>query len=102
MQFPKNKRIKLSKTEWARLRQYIINRDGACVNCGYAGSMAPSHVLGKGAGGNDSPNNLVWLCQTGPGMTEGCHPKYDRHEIELPEWVKEKLANEPLKLGGKR
>lgn len=94
----KRPRIKLSKTAWAKLRQYVIGRDGACVVCGYAGSMAPAHVKGRGAGGNDSPNNVVWLCQVGPNMTEGCHPKYDRYEIVLPYDIYYMLRSEPERL----
>jgi hypothetical protein len=91
----KNKRIILSKTEWARLRNYVIARDGACLVCGYSGSMAPAHVVGRGAGGDDSPRNVIWLCQIGPGMTEGCHPKLDQYKITLPDHVYRMLEAEP-------
>lgn len=93
--FQKTKRIVLSKTEWKRLREYVINRDKCCLICGYSGSMAPAHVKGKGAGGDDSPRNVIWLCQIGPNMTEGCHPKFDRYEITLDDSVYLMLGQEP-------
>lgn len=96
--FKKQKRIKLPTTEWRKLREYVQERDKRCVICGYSGSMAPAHVIGKGAGGDDSPRNVVWLCQVGPDFKEGCHPRFDRYEIELPESVKLMLDMEPLYL----
>jgi len=96
--FPKQKRIKLSPAEWKRMREYILNRDGKCLNCGYKENLVPAHVIGKGCGGDDSARNLVSLCAVGPNMTEGCHIRFDRYEFSLSNRVLAMLEQEPLYL----
>jgi hypothetical protein len=98
MLFPKDKRIKLSKTKLNKVREYVFERDESCVNCGTFSVPQLAHVVGRGAGGNDSPNNLVQLCGIKPDLSKGCHPKFDQGEIDLPGHVYSMLKSEPLYL----
>ena len=99
MQFPKSKRIKLSTTNLNKLRTYVFDRDGACVVCGAWSVPQLAHVRGKGANGDDSPNNTVRLCGIKPDLSKGCHPMYDQGEIDLPDHVYDMLKLEPIYLG---
>ena len=99
MMFPKDKRIKLSVTNLNKLRAYVFKRDGACVLCGNQSSPQLAHVRGRGAGGDDSPNNTVRLCGIKPDFTTGCHPLFDDYKIDLKIETYEMLEGETLHLG---
>lgn len=86
--FPKNPRNKLSPRKYNQLCQYVWDRDQYCVFCGRWDNSTPAHVQRRSQGGHDSPQNVVRACVD-------CHAKFDRYEIELPEHIKEMLANEP-------
>lgn len=62
----KPKRIKLTRTEWLKLRTKVEQRaNSRCEICdkwlGY-GEGAPHHIKSKGAGGDDTEVNLLWIC----------------------------------------
>ena len=92
--FKKNKRIKLSPTAWRKLRDYVHERDGCCQICGSKASMAPAHVVGRGAGGDDSPANVVWLCSSTIDR-KGCHEMFDSYEVGIHDDVYKMLVGEP-------
>ena len=88
---PKQPRIRLSQKKYTQLKKHVYNRDKYCLICGRTDNATPAHVIRKSQGGNDSPNNLIRLCQD-------CHTSFDNYEIELPEHVKRMLEQEPLYL----
>ena len=63
---PKHKRIKLSKTKWEKLVDELYKRErGICQRCKqWIGreQANPHHIISKGAGGDDSLDNLMLLC----------------------------------------
>ena len=66
---------KISKSQWARLRLIIFERDGyRCVQCGRAGKLHCDHVIPLESGGDETdPDNLQTLCRD-------CHIKKTRRE----------------------
>ena len=64
---PKNKRIKLSQKKYIELKLKVYERDKYCVLCGRTATNL-HHVKYRSAGGGDTENNTVMLCQS-------CHEK---------------------------
>lgn len=60
-------------------REAVLARDTFCRMCGVARATDPHHILPRGRGGTDSPDNgagLCWLCHdyithTAEGIREG-------------------------------
>lgn len=55
--FPKKKRIENQKL----LDEY---RNRPCEVCGLAPKSDPHHLISRGAGGDDTPENLISLCRS--------------------------------------
>ena len=52
-----------STTQWRKLREIVIRRDGGmCQACGLEGNHV-DHIVPRRLGGDDSLNNLQLLCQ---------------------------------------
>ena len=57
---------KRSTRERQRFKMLVLERDGRCLACGLyldEWTVNPHHIITKGAGGDDSPENGVALCQ---------------------------------------
>ena len=53
-----------STTQWRRIRQTVINRDGCCQRCGTEDNLSVDHIVPRSLGGDDSLSNLEVLCQS--------------------------------------
>lgn len=55
-------------TEWNKLRQSILDRDGHI--CAYCGAEADTvdHIIAKNNGGEDVPGNLISACRRCNGI----------------------------------
>ena len=82
---PKKKRIKLTGADYHRLRyEAWYNAGGCCEVCFRYATFEPGrenhgvihHVKSKGSGGDDSLENVVWLCNV-------CHDKVHRGLIKI-------------------
>jgi 5-methylcytosine-specific restriction protein A len=51
-----------STTQWRKLREIVIRRDGICQMCGMDGNHV-DHIVPRKLGGDDSLNNLQLLCE---------------------------------------
>jgi 5-methylcytosine-specific restriction endonuclease McrA len=51
-----------STTQWRKIRQLVINRDGCCQRCGTEDNLSVDHIVPRNLGGNDSLDNLEVLC----------------------------------------
>jgi 5-methylcytosine-specific restriction endonuclease McrA len=47
---------------WRQLSLLVIQRDGACVQCGSTHYLSAHHIRAREHGGADHPSNLVALC----------------------------------------
>jgi 5-methylcytosine-specific restriction endonuclease McrA len=47
---------------WRQLSLAVIERDGACVQCGATSMLNAHHVIRREEGGPDTPANLIALC----------------------------------------
>lgn len=64
--------------EWRRLRALVLARDPVCTNCQRAPSTTVDHIRSRGAGGDESMENLRGLCRR-------CHDRKsaaDGHEAK--------------------
>ena len=50
-----------STSQWRKLREIVIRRDGVCQMCGMEGNHV-DHVIPRKHGGDDSLSNLQLLC----------------------------------------
>jgi len=64
--------------------QRVINDDGErspyCMRCGFWGYIERHHIKSRGSGGDDSPENIIDLCD-GP-TTNDCHG--EAHNGHIP------------------
>jgi 5-methylcytosine-specific restriction endonuclease McrA len=51
-----------STSQWRRIRQTVINRDGCCQMCGTEERLTVDHIVPRILGGDDNLNNLQVLC----------------------------------------
>jgi len=51
-----------STTQWRKIRQLVINRDGCCQRCGTEDNLSVDHIVPRKLGGDDSLSNLEVLC----------------------------------------
>jgi 5-methylcytosine-specific restriction endonuclease McrA len=51
-----------STSQWRRIRQTVINRDGCCQRCGTEERLTVDHIVPRVLGGDDSLSNLQVLC----------------------------------------
>jgi 5-methylcytosine-specific restriction endonuclease McrA len=51
-----------STTQWRKIRQIVINRDGCCQRCGTEDNLSVDHIVPRKLGGDDSLSNLEVLC----------------------------------------
>jgi 5-methylcytosine-specific restriction endonuclease McrA len=51
-----------STSQWRRIRQTVINRDGCCQLCGTEERLTVDHIVPRVLGGDDNLNNLQVLC----------------------------------------
>jgi 5-methylcytosine-specific restriction endonuclease McrA len=51
-----------STSQWRRIRQTVINRDGCCQMCGTEERLSVDHIVPRSLGGDDSLSNLQVLC----------------------------------------
>ncbi len=51
-----------STSQWRRIRQTVINRDGCCQRCGAEERLTVDHIVPRILGGDDNLNNLQVLC----------------------------------------
>jgi 5-methylcytosine-specific restriction endonuclease McrA len=59
----KQRRIRLDRPEYEKLRQEILRRDGwRCQACGANSSLEVHHQEFRSRGGCDSEENLITLC----------------------------------------
>jgi hypothetical protein len=88
------KRRKKSPAKWARQFgsaervEYVKSRP--CANCGVVGFTENAHGHHEKAGMGQRASYLAIIPLCGPWSVgtyqwEGCHAKYDRHELFLPE-----------------
>ena len=81
---------------YVKLKMYVLERDNyRCVFCGNPSSLTPAHVQRRSQGRLDTPRNLITACVVGMDGKEGCHTRFDKYEIELPEETREMLRGEP-------
>ena len=73
----KNHYRALSKSQWARLRKQVFERDAhRCRQCGRAGKLHCDHRVPLFSGGSETdPDNLQTLCKN-------CHVAKNRREHE--------------------
>jgi 5-methylcytosine-specific restriction endonuclease McrA len=53
-----------STSQWRRIREQIIRRDGCCQMCGTEDRLSVDHIVPRVLGGTDSPDNLQVLCSS--------------------------------------
>lgn len=53
-----------STTQWRRIRQTVINRDGCCQLCGTEDNLSVDHIVPRSLGGTDNLDNLEVLCSS--------------------------------------
>jgi 5-methylcytosine-specific restriction endonuclease McrA len=53
-----------STTQWRRIRQTVINRDGCCQKCGTEDRLSVDHIVPRSLGGTDNLDNLEVLCSS--------------------------------------
>lgn len=53
-----------STTQWRRIRQTVINRDGCCQRCGTEDNLSVDHIVPRSLGGTDNLDNLEVLCSS--------------------------------------
>jgi 5-methylcytosine-specific restriction endonuclease McrA len=51
-----------STSQWRKIRERIIKRDGVCQQCGSDEKLTVDHIIPRKLGGNDSMDNLQVLC----------------------------------------
>ena len=51
-----------STSQWRRIREQVIRRDGCCQVCGTEERLTVDHIVPRRLGGNDSLDNLQVLC----------------------------------------
>lgn len=51
-----------TETDWPKIREMILHRDGRCLCCGAVMGLAPHHIKSRGSGGTDLETNIVTLC----------------------------------------
>jgi 5-methylcytosine-specific restriction endonuclease McrA len=51
-----------STSQWRRIREQIIKRDGCCQMCGTEDRLTVDHIVPRIHGGDDNPSNLQVLC----------------------------------------
>lgn len=65
------------KGQWIEVRLQVLERDGyRCQVCKNAENLDVHHIVARQDGGNDSPDNLITLC-------EHCHRKVHKGQIEV-------------------
>lgn len=63
MQLPKPRRTKLSKSQYAKLRLQILERDGwRCRICGSTQNLQVDHFKKRSQMGGDDASNLWTVC----------------------------------------
>lgn len=55
-----------------------VRASGCCPLCGALGGLNRAHVVGKGVGGDDVPENLAWICGDGVMGCHGCLTHHNR------------------------
>ena len=53
-----------STSQWRKIRQTVINRDGCCQMCGTEERLSVDHIVPRTLGGDDNPSNLQTLCSS--------------------------------------
>jgi 5-methylcytosine-specific restriction enzyme A len=53
-----------STSQWRRIRQTVINRDGCCQMCGSEDKLSVDHIVPRVLGGDDNLSNLQVLCSS--------------------------------------
>lgn len=65
-------RLKMRIPSHRALRDYVIHRDGACVQCGKSAAdgalLVADHIVSRRNGGRHHPDNLQCLC-------DGCNAR---------------------------
>jgi hypothetical protein len=79
-------KVRLDAQGMKQLREYVFNRSGAqcensvegerCVSRIYWGSFHLSHIVGRGRGGSDSPENTLACCWE-------CHDNDTQNRVKL-------------------
>lgn len=70
--FPKVKIIRLRCKQMSELRERVLERDKACVDCGRTYWLEMSHDIPRSLGGSDTLENCHMRCRP-------CHRKRDGH-----------------------
>lgn len=83
------------------VRKMIYRRDGyRCALCDSTRYLQIHHVIPRGEGGSDYPENLITLCSVCHGQAHGInmygHPDFDPEHVELAcvEYVSDLYAGE--------
>ena len=53
-----------STSQWRKIRQTVINRDGCCQMCGTEERLSVDHIVPRHLGGDDNLTNLQVLCSS--------------------------------------
>lgn len=61
---------------WRALSHAVVQRDGACVECGSTRYLAAHHVIPRAEGGADHPANLTTLCASCHGRASAEERRY--------------------------
>jgi 5-methylcytosine-specific restriction endonuclease McrA len=70
-----------STTQWRKIRQLVINRDGCCQRCGTEDNLSVDHIVPRKLGGDDSLSNLEVLCASCNSSKGGRF--FDGHKTQI-------------------
>lgn len=75
------RRKRMTFQQYETLRAAILERDSyRCQSCGLRKELDVHHIIPRGRGGSDNPDNLITLCRR-------CH-----HNIHVMSYVKPSAA----------
>lgn len=100
----------MTRRQWAKARAKVVG-EGHCRVCGTTWGLEAAHVIPRSVAPNhgEHPDAIVPLCRnrvdTDPDSgeavaVEGCHSRYDRHDLDLePYLTAQEAASAVLAMG---
>ena len=61
------KELQSGRIHWSNsIREYVKEHEvpNQCIYCGTSGALTLEHILPRSRGGEDIPDNVVWVCQS--------------------------------------